>query len=207
MGGTAAPTALQIASAILDLARKHTTNRDLITSALTLALQMHKDDRFNGPTILAHDGSQPCQLGWANQRAKPEGLPFRSNQDALQWLNRLRAQRSDFFIAARNLLAYNPPARGMRFTDQQLLEEMARLLMAGQLAAVRMEIKSMGRSAPAVQSAKPVPFPLAAAPPKSASASPAPAAAPPTFSPNVSASAQAAALVAAANSGAPFCPE
>jgi hypothetical protein len=87
--------------------------------------------------------------------------------------------------------------------DAMLFKRIEEMLISG-----RLHIHKKARevqSGSAVQE-KNVPFPLSERQPRDA-APPAPVIDPPSFSPNVNLSVQAAALVAAAASGTPFCQE
>jgi len=96
-------------------------------------------------------------------------------------------------------------------TDHQAVERMAALLYSRKVVAVaREQGVGAGAAAPAPKAAAIAPaFPLSErvrrAP--TASSKPEPAEDPPTFKPRLDAVVQAAALVAAADQGKPFCPQ
>ncbi len=105
----------------------------------------------------------------------------------------------------RDLLANQILLPASRMADDTVIEQIADLLVADRLHihAKEMETIAAGGTAESDQS---VAFPLAERQSRE-SAPPPPAADPPTFSPKVDPSAQAAALVAAASQGQPFCLE
>lgn len=91
-----------------------------------------------------------------------------------------------------------------RSSNDAVLNEIAELLVSGQLHLHEKKLPTLPAGVPKEQ--KFVAFPLSdRRPSSSAPSSPTPD--PPSFSPNIDQSAQAAALVAAAAAGVPFCPE
>ncbi len=88
-----------------------------------------------------------------------------------------------------------------RLTDDQVLAGIARLLASGELLAVR-ELPVHGGSATQPDAAGPSDAP-APSPAPSSSSKPGPES--PTLPSNTNGAAQAASLIAAASSGAPFC--
>jgi hypothetical protein len=132
-------------------------------------------------------------------------LQFPSKGDAFVWLGRLWARDADFVRTIRNLVAPHLPAECSRLSDYQLMEQAAWLLYSGRLGLIRHDQPQRDGlpAAPALTSNRPIPPAKAASVPPSAQPVETD---PPTFGP-INVSAQAAALVAAASSGAPFCPE
>jgi hypothetical protein len=92
-----------------------------------------------------------------------------------------------------------------RSSNDSVLHEIAELLVSGQLHLHEKKLPQLRAGVPKEQ--KHVAFPLSDRRSSSSSAPPPPAIDPPSFSANVDHSAQAAALVAAAAAGVPFCPE
>jgi hypothetical protein len=88
-----------------------------------------------------------------------------------------------------------------RVGDSSLASRVEELLMSG-----RLHLHKIEREVKWARQEQPVPFPLSDRQPRLASPPP-PVIDPPSFSPKVNLAAQAAALVAAAASGAPFCLE
>ena len=132
-------------------------------------------------------------------------MQFRTGEDALFWLTRVRSLRADFMVEVRSLLSYQYQSGCSHLSDHRVLEEAALLLHARRLVVICQMEQRLESAGP---SAKPAakPFPLGAAAARPASASPA-GVQPPTFSPGVNFAVQAASLMAAAQTGVPFCPE
>jgi hypothetical protein len=160
--------------------------------------------------MIVSDGLRTCEFCWSHERQKKgKVLEFRTIEDASSWLTSLRIQRRSFVSEISNLLAYHAEMDTFRLSDQQVIEEAALLLQSRRLVVIcQKEEQQYTYAPPAKEPIKLTPFPL----PQHTAPRPAPIAAPaevppPTFSPNVNFAAQAAALMAAANSGAPFCPQ
>jgi hypothetical protein len=91
-------------------------------------------------------------------------------------------------------------------TDEDVIEQCADLLVAGRLHVHAPPEPDTSTTLVAPPPGKPVPFPLSERNRKSVSSKP-PAHDPPTFPAGAKLNAQAAALIAAAAQGAPFCPQ
>jgi hypothetical protein len=111
-------------------------------------------------------------------------------------------------IAMRTLLWQESSAWPLsRMSDEEIVDRVADLLVSGRIHVHVQPVNpvSAGGSAPSEPEA---PFPLSERQPRSqAVASSPPVSDPPTFPADLDGGAQAAALVAAAASGQPFCPE
>jgi hypothetical protein len=71
---------------------------------------------------------------WPEQNQGAGARRFRTREEALQWLGRVRS--ADMVRGIRNLLAGRALAQLSRMTDQELLEETARLLYSHRLTVV-----------------------------------------------------------------------
>lgn len=155
------------------------------------------------------DGLRICEFRWASglSNAAPM-LRFGNKEEATFWLTRIRSRFPQLPRLARQWLALRTPHTCSRFTDLEVMGQLANLLVSRSIVVlVREKPRVSGFSqAPAQQPAF-VAFPL----PKSRPTSPPPARAvvkdPDTFPETLDPRTQAAVLVAAASSGAPFCPE
>jgi hypothetical protein len=158
--------------------------------------------------MILHDGYQAWEICWSYQlRTDEKTLPFGSKSDALSWLQALRSYRPELILWTRSLLAERPPIHGFRLRDYATLDELARLLYAGSVVAISREKPRQPSIVPASKKEDFVPFPLSARKGPAPSTYRPPPSDPPTFSSNADLAAQAAALVAAAHDGKPFCPE
>jgi hypothetical protein len=157
--------------------------------------------------LIIQDGFQTWEFYWPHeqQRAGTE-VASPSREGALSWLMRIHHRHSDFIFRIRRFLDGHTPLACYHLSDPEVLAEAASLLQSRRLKVVLREQPIRFGSAPSAPPQQTfVPFPLPARRP------PAPAAPiqendEATFS-DVDFAAQAAVLVAAANSGAAFCPE
>jgi hypothetical protein len=106
----------------------------------------------------------------------------------------------------RDLLTNQILLPASRMADDTVIEQIADLLIADRLHIHAKEMETFAAGGTTEESDQSVAFPLAERQPRD-SGPPPPAADPPTFSPKIDPSAQAAALIAAASEGKPFCPE
>ena len=105
----------------------------------------------------------------------------------------------------RDLLANQILLPASRMADDTVIEQIADLLVADRLHIHAKEMETIAAGG-TVESDQSVAFPLADRQSRE-TAPPPPVSDPPTFSPKLDSSAQAAALVAAASQGQPFCLE
>lgn len=134
---------------------------------------------------------------------------FGSPEDALNWLKRLGLPDPDLMLRLRELLArHATELESSRMTDDQVLERLASLLYVQRIAVIGREQRtSSGAPTPSTAPAAPA-FPLSERSTAAQTvAAPPPVNDPATFSQGLDASAQAAALMAAAADGKPFCLE
>ncbi len=123
--------------------------------------------------------------------------------DNLQFLSQFKSDPSAMYDLRRELAEASPGVYSTFLTDDQVLAGVARLLGAGELLIAREELRQ-GGSGGQPGAAQQAPPPNGA--PASSSSSKAPAPESPTFPSNTNAATQAAALTAAAATGAGFCP-
>ncbi len=159
--------------------------------------------------MIFEDGLRTYEFYWPHEpRGTGTVLDFPSGEEALGWLKRLHFRRGDFIFAMRMLVDRYPPSADGRLSDDEVLMEAACLVRSRRLVVCVQERKIAQGSAPAVPETQTfVPFPLPKRRPPTAPPAPSEQNDPATFSPDVDYRAQAAVLAAAANSGAPFCPE
>ncbi len=138
----------------------------------------------------------------------PKPLSFAAYEDALNWLKQLMSQHSDMSSRLRDYLTrYSDDPETHTLTDHEAIERLAHLIHSRQIAVIVREQRSTGSPGESTQTAPPA-FPLSERSPRAASvSSPQPTNDPATFGPNTDGGTQAAALVAAAAGGKPFCPE
>jgi hypothetical protein len=157
--------------------------------------------------MILRDGFQSFEFLQALELPRP--LFFATPEDALKWLRKITSQRPEMLIRFREYVSrYLSEPEAFRVTDQQVLERMAGLLHSRRVVVISREDRAAGAAPTAAQTAAPA-FPLAERAPREApvTTSPQQAVDPSTFSPDTDQNAQAAALVAAAADGKPFCPE
>ena len=114
---------------------------------------------------------------------------FKGDTYAIAWLRGLLSESRQWIGASR-------------LTGDQVLAEVARLILSGELGVALIPRALSSGSSSAERTGDPPP--VAAGPPLAATKSEEPE--PPTFPPDLNGVIQAAALAAAAASGAPFCP-
>jgi hypothetical protein len=140
----------------------------------------------------------------------PKPLTFLSPDEALKWLKQLGFSHPEAMVGVRTYLGrISDDTESFRLSDHDVIEKMAALLYSRKVVIVARD-EGGGSKGSAPNAAAPVvAFPLSQrnsrAP--SAAAKPAPVSEPATFDPKLDAVVQAAALVAAAAEGKPFCPE
>ena len=137
-------------------------------------------------------------------------LRFGSLEDAQNWLQHIGCSEADVIRQLRDLLSqYAADDADGRLSDRQVVDRIAMLLYTRRIAVTIREHRTASAK-PAQAAPAPAPaFPLSerTSRPAAASGPPPTQNDAPTFGPDNAASAQAAALVAAAASGAPFCEE
>jgi len=140
----------------------------------------------------------------------PKLLTFATRDDAVKLLKQIGFLDSQAMLEVRSWLRrFSDDPDGGRLTDYEAIERMAGLLYSGKVVAVARQ--QGGGSGPGDPKA-PAPviaFPLSERSPRisTASSNPVQPEDPPTFTPKLDPAVQAAALVAAAEAGKPFCPE
>jgi len=139
----------------------------------------------------------------------PKPLTFDSHDDALKWLKQVA---SLYPVAINGFRTYltrlTDDVECARLTDHDAVDRIAELLYTRKVVIVMREEGSGGSGGTPTPAAPPIAFPLAERAPRTSTAPPpAPAADPPTFDQRNDAVVQAAALVAAASDGKPFCEE
>jgi hypothetical protein len=157
--------------------------------------------------MILRDGFQSFEFLQALELPRP--LFFATPDDALKWLKNLTSQRPEMLIRFRDyVIRFLSEPEAFRVTDHQVLERMAGLLHSRRVVVISREDRAAGAAPTAAQTSAPA-FPLSQrAQRETAPSTPAQQSADPsTFSPNTDQTAQAAALVAAAADGKPFCPE
>jgi hypothetical protein len=140
----------------------------------------------------------------------PKPLTFASQDEALRWLKELASRRPESLVRFREYLArLSGDPETSRITDHDATVRMAELLYTRKVMIVVRKESSGGKGGAPKTAAPAAAFPLSERLPRAASVTskPAPVIDPPTFEPRVDAVTQAAALVAAAAEGQPFCTE
>ncbi len=160
--------------------------------------------------MVFNDGLRTYEFYWPHElRGSGTVLDFPSAEAARYWLTGLQYHCAGFVVAIRALLDCYTPLACDGLADDEVFAEAAGLLQSHRLVVCFRERKIPQGSAPAA--AEPprafVPFPLPKSRPPAAQAVKTTQHDPETFSPDIDFRSQAAVLVAAANSGAPFCPE
>jgi hypothetical protein len=156
--------------------------------------------------MILRDGFQSYEFMQALELPRP--LFFATPDDALKWLRNLVSQRPEMLVRFRDYVSrYSSDPETFRVTDHVVLERMSNLLHSRRVVVTCREYRAASGMPASVQAPAPA-FPLSERAPREASASSPPQQTePPTFSPDCDPNAQAAALVAAAQDGKPFCPE
>jgi hypothetical protein len=158
--------------------------------------------------MIIRAGFQIFEVQRASELSKP--LTFASQDEALKWLKQLGLHHPQTIPRCREYLRrFSDDPECFRLTDHEAVDRMAALLYSRKVViVVREQERGSGEPTPNT-AAPPVAFPLSERTSRvsSASSKPAPADDPPTFDPKLDAVVQAAALVAAADAGRPFCPE
>jgi hypothetical protein len=160
--------------------------------------------------MVIHNGFQTDEFYWAHERSGRTALSFGSREEAFWWLTTIDARHSDFVFRMRRFLQDLARQVTYGLSDQELLWQAASLLHRHHLMVDRrVEAIPQGPAPPAPPAQQAfVPFPLSrGSRPAPAPAPPSPELEDPTFSDGAAFRAQAAVLIAAAQSGAPFCPE
>jgi hypothetical protein len=140
----------------------------------------------------------------------PKPLTFASHDEALKWLKQLGFHHPETILRFREYLArFSDDPECFRLSDHEAIERMAALLYSRKVLLVVREQGGGSKGSAPPAPATPVAFPLSERVTRTSSVSPKPATVddPPTFNPRLNAAMQAAALVAAADQGKPFCPE
>jgi hypothetical protein len=136
-------------------------------------------------------------------------LKFTSSEEALKWLNDLQFLYSNLSFELKDyVLRYGEDPGTFRLTDHYVLERLADLLYLRRIVVVLKEERTVfAASGGVVEHIAPA-FPLSERKPQLTTDSyQPPVSQAPTFDPHLDGAAQAAALVAAAADGRPFCPE
>jgi hypothetical protein len=140
----------------------------------------------------------------------PRPLVFASHDEALKWLRQLGFLDAGTISELRRYLGrFADASECSRLTDNEVLERVAILLYSRKIVVVaRLEVGGSGAGSEKTPPI-PIPFPLAERTARASSSSYKPPVVEdsPTFDPRLIAVSQAAALVAAAQEGMPFCPE
>ena len=137
----------------------------------------------------------------------PKPMIFASDSEALKWLEQLEFTYPQTILPVREYLTrLSNDWECSRLTDHEAIERMARLLYTRKVVVVVRELGGGSGSPTAKPEAIPIAFPLAERVSR-ATTTAAPVEESATFDPRLDAVAQAAALVAAASEGKPFCPE
>jgi hypothetical protein len=158
--------------------------------------------------MILRAGFQTFELRRAFELPKP--LNFGSRDEAFKWVKQLGSLHPETMHRFREyLVRFSDDPECFRLTDHQAIERMAELLYSRKVVIVMQEQRAGSQGATSKAAPIPVAFPLSERTSRrpTTSSKPAPAEDSPTFDPKVDAVAQAAALVAAANEGKPFCPE
>jgi hypothetical protein len=158
--------------------------------------------------MIIRAGFQSFEFQRAYELPKP--LTFASHDDALKWLKQLGFLDPQTILGFRECLGrFSDDPECFRLSDHEAIERMAALLYSRRVVVVARE-QGGGSASPTPKTAPiPIPFPLSERAPRAPAVPPKPAPPddPPTFEPRLDAVVQAAALVAAANEGKPFCAE
>lgn len=160
--------------------------------------------------MILYSSFDAWEFRWsAGARGDGTPLEFRTSEQALSWLLRLQSTNLAFALSLRNLLARGAPAHLTVLSDHEVLLEVAQLLRVRRLFVRRREERIEGgqmRQAGAEPKSA-VPFPLPKRRPSyNPFRDPEPED-PATFPARLDSRPLAAALLAAADSGVPFCPE
>lgn len=166
---------------------------------------------FSQALMIVHVGFQTFEfrLGPVDLEDQ-ETLYFPSREDALKWLKRMGFLHSNLIVRLRSYVArYCDDPETFRVTQHYSLERLANLLYLRRIIVTYVEERAVAGSPTPVTAAPAPAFPLSERSQRDASTSSQP---PPDtdaamFDPDVDAAVQAAALVAAAADGKPFCPE
>ena len=166
---------------------------------------------FHQATMILRLGFETFDFQTGQQKQRDvDTLTFGSQSDALRWLKQVGVLHSIHMRQVRSFVArYWADPETYRVTDHAVLERLATLLYNRRIVIMTdLQLTSSGEPAAESEPASPA-FPLSERTQKTASNSstPPPTNDPATFSPNSDAAAQAAALVAAAANGTPFCAE
>ena len=157
--------------------------------------------------MILRDGFQSYEFMQALEMPRP--LYFATPDDALKWLKNLVSQRPEMVFRLRDYIGrYSSEPESIRITDHVVMERMANLLHSRRVVVICREDRAASGTPASVQAPAPA-FPLSERTTRETTATTAPPqqAEAPTFSPACDPNAQAAALVAAAQDGKPFCPE
>jgi hypothetical protein len=157
--------------------------------------------------MILRAGFQTFELLQALELPKP--LTFGSYEEALNWLKSLELSHPHLISGFREYVTrFSEEPESFRLTDHQTLERLAVLLHSRRIVVIAREYRS-GSGQPSASAAPTAPaFPLSERSSRASTASYQPQQNDPaTFDSNTDANAQAAALVAAAADGKPFCPE
>ena len=150
--------------------------------------------------LLPQDDWWFCQDPGCTRSDRASGL--QAEALAQFWLQHLKADPLRLHLLKDFVRSGISPAHFVA-SDALLVERIERMLMSGQL---HLHVRPREVKGGVDGGERNVPFPLADRQPRAASSPPA-VVDPPSFSPDADLAAQAAALVAAAASGAPFCLE
>jgi hypothetical protein len=133
-------------------------------------------------------------------------IDFNSTGEALSLLHRAVERQNGAVVLLRELLAVTGSSP-VRLSDREVLEAAAGLIRSRRVLVGVRKKPNAAAAVPVPGPERPVPFPLSQRRPRTPSAPPPSPPVEPTFSPKVDFAAQGAVLQAAAQSGAPFCPE
>jgi hypothetical protein len=161
-------------------------------------------DRF---TMIIRSGFQTVEFQRPYELPRP--LTFTSHDEAVRWLKQLGFHSQGIPEVRECLGHFSDDREFFRLTDHEVVERMADLLYSAKvLAVVREQGGRPGSPTPKTPVAAPA-FPLSERTQRARTSTPKPAPAedPPTFNPRLDSVVQAAALVAAAENGMPFCPQ
>jgi hypothetical protein len=160
----------------------------------------------DGDSMIVRAGFQTFEFQRALELPKP--LTFSSYEEALNWLKQISSQYPDMTSRFRDYLTrYSDNPETHMLAGHEAMERLAQLLYLRRIVVIVRQEATGGQPSAATPAAAPA-FPLSERSQRATSGSVQPQTSdPPTFGPNADGSAQAAALVAAAADGKPFCPE
>ncbi|HBY59448.1 MAG TPA: hypothetical protein DEH78_06470 [Solibacterales bacterium] len=145
------------------------------------------------------------QLGWWWESKNPIGLPSRQQFSLFSWLSEHKRDASRM-AAIRDMMRTADPTIYLLEDDDVLWHLVARLYV-GEAIFFQPKPEPQQRIPPKVLASTPPAEAAAGAGPRPSSSAPREETEAPTLGANSDAAAQAAALVAAAESGVPFCEE